>query len=117
YWGETLCYNHPLMAEQDAKNPRAVLARLGPSKDARLAKAPTAREKGFLAAVEALWAEEGDWRKRRVDYMHAMERLHSQFPTDDEVTTFYAVSLLSGGSALEDSTFRYNVKAGRSEER
>ena len=29
YWGETLCYNHPLNAEQDAKNPRAVLARLG----------------------------------------------------------------------------------------
>ncbi len=29
YWGETLCYNHPLQTEQDAKNPRAVLARLG----------------------------------------------------------------------------------------
>ena len=53
YWGETLCYNHPLNAEQDAKNPRAILARLGPNTEARLAKAPTAREKGFLAAVEA----------------------------------------------------------------
>jgi tetratricopeptide (TPR) repeat protein len=112
YWGETLCYNHPLMAEQDAKNPRAVLARLGPNKDARLAKAPTAREKGFLSAVEALWAEEGDWRKRRVDYMNAMERLHAQFPSDDEVTTFYAVSLLSGARALDDNTFRYEIKAG-----
>jgi len=50
YWGETLCYNHPLQNEQDAKNPRAVLARLGPTKDARLAKAPTPREKGFLGA-------------------------------------------------------------------
>ena len=52
YWGETLCYNHPLNAEQDAKNPRAVLARLGPDTAARLAKAPTPREKGFLQAVE-----------------------------------------------------------------
>src|SRR5262245_42937334 len=52
YWGETLCYNHPLNAEQDAKNPREVLARLGPNAAARLAKAPTPREKGFLAAVE-----------------------------------------------------------------
>src|SRR5688572_21591108 len=56
YWGETLCYNHPLNAEQDAKNPRAVLARLGPNTAARLAKAPTPREKGFLQAVEELWA-------------------------------------------------------------
>src|SRR5512145_3529577 len=26
YWGETLCYNHPLNAIADDKNPRAVLA-------------------------------------------------------------------------------------------
>src|SRR5688500_1498514 len=105
YWGETLCYNHPLNAEQDSKNPRAVLARLGPTTEARLRKAPTPREKGFLGAVEALWGE-GDWRQRRIAYMKAMERLHQQFPTDDEVTTFYALSLLSGAGALEDNTFR-----------
>src|SRR5262245_2937998 len=79
YWGETLCYNHPLQAEQNGKDPRAVLARLGPTKEARLAKAPTAREKGFLEAVEALWAEQGDWRQRRVAYMVAMEKLYTQF--------------------------------------
>jgi hypothetical protein len=111
YWGETLAYNHPLQAEQDVKNPRAILARLGPTPEARLAKAPTAREKGFLAAVEALWGE-GDWRKRRVAYMEAMERLHKQFPKDDEVTTFFALSLLSGARALDDDTFRYEVRAG-----
>ena len=111
YWGETLCYNHPLMMEQDAKNPRAVLARLGPDTAARLAKAPTPREKGFLQAVETLWGE-GEWRQRRVGYMNAMERLHTQFPNDDEVTTFYAVSLLSGARALDDNTFRYEIKAG-----
>ena len=111
YWGETLCYNHPLTAEQDAKNPREVLARLGPNTAARLAKAPTPREKGFLQAVEALWGE-GEWRQRRVAYMNAMERLYKQFPSDDEVKTFYALSLLSGARALDDNTFRYEVKAG-----
>ena len=111
YWGETLAYNHPLQAEQDGKNPRAVLARLGPTPAARMAKAPTEREKGFLGAVEALWGE-GDWRQRRVAYMNAMERLYKQFPNDDEVKTFYALSLLSGGGALDDTTFRYNMKAG-----
>lgn len=111
YWGETLAYNHPLQAEQDPDTPRAVLARLGPTTAARMAKAPTEREKGFLAAVEALWGE-GDWRQRRVAYMNAMERLYKQFPNDDEVKTFYSLSLLSGGAALQDTSFRYNVKAG-----
>jgi tetratricopeptide (TPR) repeat protein len=111
YLGETLCYNHPLMAEQDAKNPREVLARLGPTTAARLAKAPTPREKGFLQAVETLWGE-GEWRKRRLAYMDAMERLYKQFPADDEVKTFYALSLLSGARALDDNTFRYEIKAG-----
>lgn len=112
YWGETLCYNHPLNAEQDVKSPRAVLARLGPNRAARLAKAPTPREKGFMEAVEDLWAEGPDWRARRVAYMKAMERLHGQFPNDDEVTTFYALSLLSGARATDDNTFRPEVKAG-----
>jgi len=111
YWGETLCYNHPLMAEQDAKSPRAVLARLGATPAARLAKAPTAREKGFLQAVEILWGD-GEWRDRRVGYMNAMERLSQQYPNDDEVKTFYAVSILSGARALNDETFRLEVKAG-----
>jgi tetratricopeptide (TPR) repeat protein len=112
YWGETLCYNHPLNPIGDDKNPRAVLLRLGPTRAARLAKAPTPREKGFLDAVEELWAEGADWRARRVAYMHAMERLHKQFPTDDEVTTFYALSLLSGARALNDDSFRLEMKSG-----
>jgi tetratricopeptide (TPR) repeat protein len=112
YWGETLCYNHPLNPINDDKNPRAVLARLGPDRAARLAKAPTPRERGFLEAVEELWAEGPDWRARRVAYMRAMERLHQQFPTDDEVTTFYALSLLSGARALNDDSFRLEMKAG-----
>ncbi len=112
YWGETLAYNHPLNAISDDKNPRAVLARLGPDTAARLAKAPTPREKGFLEAVEALWAEGPDWRARKVAYMQAMERLHKQFPDDDEVTTFYALSLLSAARATNDDTFRPEMKAG-----
>jgi hypothetical protein len=112
YWGETLCYNHPLQGEQDNKNPRAILARLGPDRAARLAKAPTPREKGFLEAVEELWAPGDDWRARRVAYMRAMERLHAQFPQDDEVATFYALSLLSAARATNDDTYRPEMKAG-----
>ena len=112
YWGETLCYNHPLFATApDDDNPRAALARLGATPAERIAKAPTPREKGFLQAVEALWAE-GDYNARRVAYMDAMERLYRQFPDDDEVATFYALSLLSGSRALGDQSGRLEMQAG-----
>ena len=111
YWGESLCYNHPLFAEQDGDSPPAVLARLGATPAARLAKAPTEREKGFLEAVEVLWGE-GEWRDNRVAYMEAMERLHERFPDDDEVTTFTAVATLSAARAMNDLTFRYEMRAG-----
>jgi tetratricopeptide (TPR) repeat protein len=111
YWGESLCYNHPLNSQMDFKEPRAVLARLGPDRASRQAKAPTPREKGFLNAVEELWGE-GDSRQRRIAYMNAMERLYNQFPADDEVKTFYALSILSASSAVDDRTGRLNVKAG-----
>ena len=110
YWGETLCYNHPLNSQMDPKEPRGVLARLGPERAARVAKAPTDREKGFVNAVEELWGE-GDSRQRRIAYMNAMERLYSQFPNDDEVKTFYALSILSASSAVDDRTSRMNVNA------
>ena len=112
YWGETLCYNHPLFGSPaDNENPRAVLKRLGATREERLAKAPTEREKGFLEAVEILWSE-GDYDDRRVAYMEAMLRLVERYPDDDEVATFAAVATLAGARALDDRTFRYEMRAG-----
>ena len=104
YWGETLCYNHPLFGgpTPDEDNPRAVLARLGSSREERLEKAPTDREKGFLTAVETLWAREGTYDERRVAYMEAMADLHERYPDDHEVATFYSVATLSAARALGD---------------
>ena len=115
YWGETLSYNHPLFGggpNLDENNPRAVLARLGPTPAARAAKAPTDREQGFLDAVEVLWGEEGTYNERRVGYMEAMGRLYERFPDDHEVATFYALSMLAGSRALGDQSLRLEVRAG-----
>ena len=111
YWGETLCYNHPLFGNPDDDSPRAVLRRLGATPEERLAKAPTDREQGFLQAVEILWGE-GDYGDRRVAYMEAMSRLRGRYPDDHEVATFYAVALLSASRALGDQTSRLEMRAG-----
>ena len=114
YWGETLCYNHPLFGgpTPDEDNPRTVLARLGSSREERLEKAPTDREKGFLTAVETLWAREGTYDERRVAYMEAMADLHERYPDDHEVATFYSVATLSAARALGDQSGRLEVRAG-----
>ena len=112
YWGESLCYNHPLMAEQDRDNPMNVLLRLGATPEERLAKAPTAKEKGYVAAVEALFMGEGSRAERRIAYMEAMRRLHESFPDDQEVATFYALALLSAAGPMGDESLRARVLAG-----
>ena len=86
YWGESLCYNHPLLGERDRSSPREVLARLGATPEERAAKAPTEREKGFLRAVEALFGE-GEPGARRIAYMENMKRTYERFPEDPEVAT------------------------------
>ena len=111
YWGESLCYNHPLIAEQDRETPQAVLRRLGETAEARLEKAPTERERDFLAAVEVLFFGEGDTLARRQAHMEAMHRLHAAYPDDEEAAAFYALSLLmAAGAAAEPQ--RSNVLAG-----
>jgi tetratricopeptide (TPR) repeat protein len=94
YWGESLAYNHPLFSQMDPTEPRRALGRLAPTPEERLAKAPTPREKGFLAAIEVLWGA-GDHVQRRIGYMDAMARLHAQYPGDVEVAAFYALAILS----------------------
>ncbi len=112
YWGESLCYNHPLIPEIDRDTPQKVLNKLGPTLEARLAKAPTMREKGLIRAVDALFFGEGNIKARRVAYMHAMRELHKSLPDDPEVAAFYALSLISAGGAAGKEGERERILAG-----
>ena len=93
YWGEAMTYNHPLWAQVDLDKGRATLNRLAPTPDARQDKAPTAREKAYLRAVETLYGT-GDKRERDWAYRRAMEHLAAQFPDDLDAAAFYALSIL-----------------------
>lgn len=93
YWGEAMTYTHPVWDEQDMARGRAALARLGPTAVQRAAKAPTAREKAYLAAVEVLYGE-GPKARRDTLYSEMMGRLAQAYPADDQAHLFYALSLL-----------------------
>jgi tetratricopeptide (TPR) repeat protein len=93
YWGEALAYSQPLWYNEEPGRAREVLARLGPSREARAAKAPTPREKGYLDAAEVLFGS-GDRAARHRAYADRMAALVKMFPEDDEAATLFALALL-----------------------
>jgi len=94
YWGEAMCYNQPLWYNENLDKARGSLARLAPARDARLAKAPTEREKAYLDAVEILFGS-GDKPARDRAYADRMAQLSRRFTQDDEAAAFYALALLA----------------------
>jgi hypothetical protein len=96
-----MTYNAPLWGVQDREDALAALGRLAPTPEGRLAKAPTAREKAFLSGVEALYGN-GTKTERDRNYSAAMERLAGEYPEDDEVQLFFALSLLGLHGGVRD---------------
>ena len=93
FWGEAMTYNHPLwQGEQDRDAARAVLARLAPTPEARLARARTERERLWLQAVERLFGD-GTKSERDFAYAQAMAELSRRFPEDVDARAFHALSL------------------------
>ena len=100
YWGQAMTHTHPIWNEQDLPAARAVLARLAPTREARAAKAPTARERAWLDAVEILYGN-GSKERRDTLYARAMERLAGEHP-DDEARTFLALAMMGLSQGVRD---------------
>ncbi len=94
YWGEAMSFSQPLWFYEELPQARAALAKLAPTPDARLAKAATERERGYLRAAEALFGA-GEKTARASAHAQAMAKVAAANPGDDEAQTFYALSLLA----------------------
>jgi tetratricopeptide (TPR) repeat protein len=93
YWGEAMAFNQTLWLNQDAEAARRILERLGPTPEARAARAGSDKERALLAAVELLFGS-GDKQARDAAYAEALGRLHARYPADLELACFYALALL-----------------------
>jgi len=102
YWGKALSYNMPIWGEQDFEAARAVLKSLAPTREERLAKAPTERERDYLASVEQLYGD-GDKTERDASYSAALGELSRKYPDDLDARAFYALSLLALTGTTRDT--------------
>ena len=108
YWGEAMTYNHAVWQQTAPDLAKAALARLAPTPEARLAKAPTAKEKEWVASLDALYGP-GDKLARDLAYAEAMRRMYEKYPGDNEVASFYALALL--GTSHGGRDFSIYMKA------
>ena len=96
YWGEALTYAHLLWGEDDVAGARAALARLGPDRGSRLAKAGSPRERAFGDAIEALFVE-ADQPARVRGFAAATRALAERYPDDLDAVAFAALAAMFGG--------------------
>jgi tetratricopeptide (TPR) repeat protein len=115
YWGEAMSFSQPLWFFEEVPKARAALAKLGPTPEARIAKAKTPREQGFMRAAEALFGA-GDQPARATAFAQAMAKVAAENPADDEAQTFYALALL-GTMPRGDAALPIRRQAGAIAER
>src|SRR5215207_11422157 len=93
YWSEALTFAQLLWGLDYADSARASLARLGPTPDARLARAKTERERRYGAAIEALF-DTTDQKGRVRGYLAGLRALTAAHPKDLEARALLAIALL-----------------------
>jgi tetratricopeptide (TPR) repeat protein len=102
YWGEAMTYNHGIWNQLDADAGRAALGKLGTTPAIRATKAPTTREKAYLAAVEILYFGNGTKAVRDAHYDEAMARLARTWPHDNNAQLFHALALMGRSEGVRD---------------
>jgi tetratricopeptide (TPR) repeat protein len=92
YWLEAITNSKLLWGREDTVQARAVLRRLGPTAEARLARAGTDRERAWGAAVEALYVD-ADVQTRARAYAESLRAVAASDPTDHEAAAFASIAL------------------------
>ena len=106
YWGEALTFAQLLWGLDYADSARTTLARLGATREARLARAGTERERRYGAAIEALF-DTTDQKARVSGYVAGLRSLTAAHPKDLEARALLAIALLmNDGGTREQRTAR-----------
>ena len=111
YWGQAMSFIHPLWSdpptEATFEKGRALV------NTAKSLEQQTARERAYLAAVEAYYAEgwNRDETANLTGFDQAWETVHRQYPDDLEAASFYALAHMATADS-GDKTYWKRQRAG-----
>lgn len=92
YWGEAMTLHRPAYSEpseQDLEEGKLLMQK------AKALGTKTARENGYIAALQGFYAgEKVDYKQRAAAWCQGMEKIYAAYPEDHEAAAFYALSLL-----------------------
>src|SRR5216117_3335416 len=102
FWGQAMSLLHPLWMPPSAADAQVAMTAI----DRGLAQARTARERDYLGAIRAYYADydQTDPKTRLVRYAQAMGSVRRRSPSDSEATIFYALALIAVGQANATDT-------------
>ena len=109
-WGIAMTHYHGLWRSGDAAAGRAAI---GKAREIASANAATSeREKGYIEAIAAVYADEkADYASRGAAFEKKMGELAAKYPDDTEAQIFHALSLKLAASP-SDKTFSNEKKCG-----
>lgn len=93
HWGEAMCHYKALWRLQNTEKGKAILSRLGNTKEERLASIADPMEKAMWELVEFMYGE-GQFDERNKLITQHLASLHKQYPQHQEIAAFYALSLI-----------------------
>ena len=106
HWGAAMALYHQLW---DFPGKRTLKEGLESVEEAQRLGAPTPRERGYIAAAAAFYADDEKLShvQRTTAYSEALAQLHSGAPGDVEASAFYALSLVAlADEDVDDTTNR-----------
>jgi hypothetical protein len=110
FWGQAMSLLHPLWTPPSPADAQVATLAI----ERGLSRARTARERDYLEAIRAYYADydHTDPTARLVRYATAMDSVRRHSPSDPEAAIFYALALIAVGQAnATDTTFTYQKRA------
>ncbi len=102
YWGEAMSYNHSLWQRQEKEKALAALNKLAPTAAERIELAETDLQKDFFKSLDILFGA-GTKYERDLAYNQFLESLTQKYPDNNEISAFYAISLLGASRNGRDA--------------
>lgn len=111
YWGAAMCNFHPLWEPPNENELRKGFAIITIGRS--VVTDPSAREARYLGTIAAFYDgwQEQDHKTRLLRFEAASEKLHQDFPDDNEAAIFHALAMRAAADP-RDKTFQKQKKAG-----